>query len=217
MKPAASLIATAAALAFSTTAILAPARAAEEAPDALVKRVVTGMSEAVKADPAALAGDRRQLLHLVERDVLPYADFQRMTSLAAGRFWRQATPEQQRQLVSEFRELLTQTYADALAQVAGGMPESVPLRLHPADTDAEVIVRFAMADGVSRTFGYRLAKTSYGWWKIFDIRMMDAWLVETEKGKFAAEINRGGVDGLIHALAVRNHQWRGKSLASPRP
>jgi len=44
------------------------------------------------------------------------------------------------------------------------------------------------------------------------VNILGAWLVETYKGTFAAEINKGGMDGLIRALAERN-----KRLAANPP
>ncbi|MEK0407235.1 ABC transporter substrate-binding protein, partial [Limosilactobacillus fermentum] len=62
---------------------------------------------------------------------------------------------------------------------------------------------------------YRLAKGAQGW-KIYDINVLGAWLVETYKGTFAAEINKSGIDGLINKLAERNRQLANKPLKAPK-
>src|SRR5947207_3007785 len=97
-------------VAFATSALAAPAPAAapaaNEAPDALVKRISQDVLETAKADKEIQAGNQKRVMDLVETKILPYVDFQRMTSLAAGRYWRDATPEQQKQLAAEFRTLL---------------------------------------------------------------------------------------------------------------
>ena len=62
---------------------------------------------------------------------------------------------------------------------------------------------------------YRLAKSGSGW-KIFDINVLGAWLVETYKGTFAAEINKSGIDGLIKALAERNKKLASKPVKAAK-
>ena len=97
-------------VAFATSALAAPAPAANEAPDALVKRISSEVLETAKSDKDIQAGNQKKVMDLVETKILPYVDFQRMTSLAAGRYWREATPEQQKQLSAEFRTLLIFTW-----------------------------------------------------------------------------------------------------------
>ena len=211
MKPIAQLIVTAAALAMSTSVLVAPARAAVEAPDALVKRVSTDVIDSVKSDKDIQAGNTRKIMDLVNSKILPYVDSDKMTAQAAGRFWRQATPAQQKQLSEEFRTLLVYTYAGALSQIKNETIEFKPFRADPADTEVEVKSQVNLTRGEPITLNYRLAKGPQGW-KIFDLNVMGAWLVETYKSTFASEIGRNGIDGLIKKLHDRNEQLANKPL-----
>lgn len=182
----------------------AGAQAAQEAPDALVKRISEEVVEAVKGDKDIQSGNQKRVLDLVESKILPHVDFQRMTALAAGRFWRDATPEQQKQLTNEFRDLLVFTYSGAIAQVRDQKLQFRPLRADPADTEVEVRSQVVQPRGGDPLqISYRLAKSPNGW-MIYDVNVLGAWLVETYKGNFAAEISKGGIDGLIKTLAERN-------------
>ncbi|KGF81441.1 signal peptide protein [Massilia sp. JS1662] len=212
MKPIAKLIVTAAAVAMSTAVLVAPARAAVEAPDALVKRVSTDVIESVKADKDIQAGNSKKIMDLVNSKILPYVDSDKMTAQAAGRFWRQATPEQQKQLAAEFRTLLVYTYAGALSQIKNETIEFKPFRADPADTEVEVKSQVNLTRGEPITLNYRLAKGPQGW-KIFDLNVLGAWLVETYKSTFASEIGKNGIDGLIKKLHDRNEQLANKPLA----
>ena len=87
-----------------------------KAPDALVKDVTNEVLEIVRADKAIQAGDTKRVIELVDAKVLPHFDFRRMTMLAVGRDWRQASPEQQGKLTDAFRTLLVRTYSNALTQ-----------------------------------------------------------------------------------------------------
>ena len=213
MKPIAQLIVTAAAVAMSTSVLVAPARAAAtaEAPDVLVKRVSTDVIDSVKADKDIQAGNSKKIMDLVNSKILPYVDSDKMTSQAAGRYWRQATPDQQKQLAQEFRTLLVYTYAGALSQIKNETIEFKPFRADPADSEVEVKSQVNLTRGEPITLNYRLSKGAQGW-KIFDLNVMGAWLVETYKSTFASEISKGGIDGLIKKLHDRNEQLANKPL-----
>lgn len=197
-------------IAFATAAqAAAPApAAATEGPEALVKRISQEVIDTAKTDKAIQAGDIGRVTELVETKIMPYVDFRRMTSLAAGRYWRDATPDQQKQLSEQFRTLLIYTYSGALSQIKNETVEFKPLRADPADTDVEVRSQVNMTRGEPVQLNYRVTKTPTGW-KIYDINVLGAWLVETYKSSFASEISKGGIDGLIKTLAAKN-----KALAS---
>jgi phospholipid transport system substrate-binding protein len=198
-------------IAMSTLAFAAFGAAAQgnEAPDVLVKRISNDVIETAKADKDIQSGNQQKVMALVDSKILPYVDFQRMTALAAGRFWRDATPDQKTRLSNEFRTLLIHTYSGALSQIKNETVEFKPLRADPADTVVEVRSQVNVARGEPIQLNYRLAKGPSGW-KIFDINVLGAWLVETYKGTFATEIGKGGIDGLIAKLAERNKQLANK-------
>ena len=184
------------------------AHASDEAPDAMVKRISTEVLEAVKADPAIQAGDVGRITALVDTRIMPHVNFSRMTASAVGRFWRQATPEQQKRLQDEFKTLLVRTYSGALGEVKDHSLSFKPLRAKPEDT--EVVVRSEVRGrGEPIQLDYRLEKTAAGW-KIYDLNVLGIWLVETYRSQFAQEINTKGLDGLIASLAQRN-KANGKS------
>ncbi len=179
---------------------------AQEAPDTLVKRLSQEVLDTIKSEKELQAGNPKRALELVETKILPYVDFQKTTALVAGRFWRDATPEQRKQLADEFRTLLVYTYSGALSQVKDQQLEFKPLRIDPADTEAEVRSQVLRPRGGEPVqVNYRLVKTADGW-KIYDVGILGAWLVETYKGNFSAEINKSGIDGLIRALVEKNRR-----------
>ncbi|MET0336090.1 MAG: ABC transporter substrate-binding protein [Rhizobacter sp.] len=189
---------------FSAVALLAGTGTAfaQQAPDALVKQVSNEVLEAARADKSIQAGDVNKVMGLVETKVMPHVNFQRMTSSAVGRYWRQATPEQQKRLQDEFKVLLVRTYAGALAQVREQTVQLKPLRAAAGDT--EVLVRTEIrGKGDPIQLDYRMEKAGDAW-KIYDVNVMGIWLVENYRGSFAQEISSGGIDGLITKLAERN-------------
>ncbi len=170
----------------------------------MVKRISEEVLNAAKADKEIQNGNQKRVLDLVESKILPYVDFERMTALAAGRFWRQATPEQKKQLTEEFRSLLVYTYSGAITQIKDQTLEFKPMRAAD-DNEVEVRSQVLQRGGEPIQLNYRLMKTPAGW-KIYDVNVLGAWLVETYKGSFASEISKGGIDGLIKTLAEKNRK-----------
>jgi phospholipid transport system substrate-binding protein len=186
---------------------------AQEAPDALVKRVSEEILAIAKTDKQVQAGNQERIMEVVRAKILPHINFQRMTQLTAGRYWREATPEQQQALTNEFRTLLVYTYAGAVAQIRNQTLEFKPMRATPDDTEVEVRTAVIQSRGEPIQLNYRLEKGPNGW-KIVDVNILGAWLVQTYRNSFAAEIQKGGIDGLIKALNDRNKQL---SADPPKP
>ena len=192
---------------FLATALPFPlgALAADEAPDALIRRLSDQILETLRADSSLRGGDMKKIMALVDGTVMPNVNFRRMTAAAVGPRWRQATPAQQQRLQDEFKSLLIRTYSGALAQVGDQSVVVRPMRAAPGDTD--VLVRTEVRGrGDPVQLDYRLEKTPGvgAGWKIYNLNVLGVWLVETYRSQFAQEINASGVDGLIAALASRN-------------
>jgi len=192
--------------AISGAAALAQQQA--EAPDAYIKRISGDVLEAIRADRAIQAGDMRKLAALVDNQVMPALNFQRMTASAVGRYWRQATPAQQLSLQNEFKALLVRTYAGALGQVRNQRIDVKPLRGNA--NDPEVVVRTEVRGaGEPIQLDYRLEQAGGAGWKIYDVNVMGIWLVETYRGSFSQEIAQSGIDGLIAKLHDKNKATSG--------
>ncbi|TCS37259.1 phospholipid transport system substrate-binding protein [Paucimonas lemoignei] len=190
-------------LTFGVLAFMAGGVAAQEAPDALVKRISHEVLDTAKSDKDIQAGNQKKILELVEAKILPHVDSQRMTALAAGRYWREATPEQKKRLSEEFRDLLIYTYSGAIAQIRDQKLDFKPFRGDANDTEVEVRSQVIQPRGEPIQLNYRLAKDGNGW-KIYDVNVMGAWLVESYKNSFATEISKNGIDGLIKVLSDKN-------------
>ena len=186
---------------LSSPAVLA----ADEAPDAFVKRISNETLDAVRSDKSIKGGDINKIMQLVDNKLMQHVNFRRMTALATGPGWRKATPEQQERLQEEFKLLLIRTYSGALSQINDQSIEIKPLR--GATDDKNLVVQTEIrGKGEPIQLDYRLEKTpgEGAGWKIFDLNVLGIWLVENYRSQFSKEINAGGVDGLIKSLSDRN-------------
>jgi phospholipid transport system substrate-binding protein len=184
---------------------LAPlgALAADEAPDAMVKRIADEVVAIVKTDKDLQAGNSAKVVQLAEEKVLPHFDFTRMTRLAVGRNWQQATPEQREALTKEFRTLLVRTYSSSLSQYRDQKIQVKPLQVSPGDEDVIVRTAILQENGPQIPIDYRMEKAKDGW-KVYDVVIDGASLVTTYRGSFNDQIQRGGIDALVKTLQERN-------------
>lgn len=187
--------------------ISAPAEAKPDpkaAPNEFVQAVADSALQAVKGDPDVKRGDLNRINQLVDELILPYVNFEKTTRLAAGRYWRQASPEQQKALVEAFRGTLVRTYSGALSSV----DEVSRIEIQPFRGDAnadDVVVRSLVTrrNAPAVAVDYRLEKTPEGW-KVYDLNIENIWLIQNYRNQFAQQIQQSGIDGLIKALNQSN-------------
>jgi phospholipid transport system substrate-binding protein len=181
-------------------------------PDGLVKSVTTDVLNTVRNDPSIKSGDINRITQVVNQKILPYTDFTRTTHLVMGRHWRTATPDQQKQIVEQFKMLLIRTYSGALAQVGNQEIQYQPLRAAPTDTD--VVVRSTVINnGQPIELDYRMEKTPQGW-RVYDLNVAGAWLVDAYRQQFNEQIQQHGIEGLISYLSQKNQQPAAQKSAS---
>jgi phospholipid transport system substrate-binding protein len=181
------------------------ARAADEAPEAFIQRITNETLNTIKADPVLRGGDMVKIMQLVDSQLMPHVNFQRMTALATGPAWRRATDAQKKRLQEEFKILLVRTYAGGLNQINDQVVVVKPLR--PGQPDNNLVVNSDLRGNAgSVQFDYRLEKKpgQGAGWQIFDMNILGVWLIENYRNQFTKEINAGGIDALIASLAARN-------------
>jgi len=174
------------------------------APDAFVKQVADKALEVLKADKALQAGNIARINEVVDEYLLPYVNFEKTTRLAAGRYWRDATPEQRTALANAFRGTLIRTYSGAFGSVT---PDTsiimLPFRGDASADDVVVRTQVRQAGSQPAAVDYRLEKTPQGW-RVYDISVENIWLIQNYRNQFATQIQQGGIDSLIKALSERN-------------
>lgn len=201
MKPSLFLLA----LACSMPPPACARQVAERTPEQTLKSTIDQVMSAIRSDPGARAGDPERTLEIVRRDFLPSTDFMLTTQYAVGSAWAQATPAQREALFREFQTLLARTYAIQLTQIR---QENTQFRYPPAARSAanatDAVVRTTVVTGGdTMPIDYRMHKTLAGW-KIYDIDMMGAWMIQVYRQQFAARLAAEGIDGLIRYLAAHN-------------
>ena len=180
-----------------------PAAAAEVSPDTLVDNTAQEVLSIVRQDKELRAGNMAKILDLVEAKVLPHFNFTRMTRLAMGKNWNKATPQQQEELVKEFRTLLVRTYSNALSTYSDYKIKVEPLRSKAGDTDTTVKTKVMQDSGQPVDIDYSMEKTGDGW-KVYDVTVAGVSLVTNYRSTFNSQIREGGVEKLLKTLGDKN-------------
>ncbi len=195
-----------AAFAFSALAQPAP----DMPPDMLAKTVTEDVMGALRADPDVQAGNPKKATDLVEAKIAPYFDFEQLTQLAMGRHWREATPEQRKRILSEFRTVLVRTYSNPLVTYRNRSVFFKPSKPAAGETRTTVHATVQRPDGPPVAIDLRMEKQPAGW-KVYDVAIENVSLLENWRNQFNAQILKDGVDGLIRSLADLNSRTRATS------
>ena len=172
-------------------------------PEEMVRKVTEDVLAAIKSDTALQAGDRQKRLALAEQKVLPHIDFAEATRLAVGRAWPNATPEQQKKLVDEFRAMLVRIYSNAINAYRGQTMRVQPLNMPLNATEVTVRNQYLRPGQPPVAVDYAMHKTPQGW-KIYDINVEGMSLVLTYRAEFEQVLRQSGVEGLLKRLAEKN-------------
>ena len=137
--------------------------------------------------------------------MLPHVDFEEATRLAVGRAWTQATPEQKKKLVTEFRNMLVRTYSNAISAYEGQTMKVMPVRMKPGDTEVTVHNQFVRPGSPKPVLiDYSMRKTEKGW-KIYDIVVEGVSLVLTYRSEFDAHSEAGRHRRADQAAVAEEH------------
>ncbi|MDR2219603.1 MAG: ABC transporter substrate-binding protein [Methylobacillus sp.] len=190
---------------FAAMTLMGAATAASNmAPDVLVKTTANDVLEIIKNDKDIQNGDTKKIGALAEAKILPNFDFDQMSRMVLGKYWAQASKEQQQQFVHQFRTLLVRTYSSALAKYRNQTIEYKPFRGQPEDTRVTVKTQIIQAGAPPLAIDYSLIKESDGSWKVYDVVIEGVSLVTNYRSQFANEVKQNGMDGLIKRLAEKN-------------
>lgn len=181
-----------------------------DAPDDIIRHTVDEVTEILRKDDGIKAGDQDRILELVEEKILPHFSFPRMTQLALARNWAEASPEQKKLLVDEFRTLLVRTYSNSLTRYRDEIIEITQTTIDPDNDRAVVRTRVVQGQGRQPVpIDYSMEKTQSGW-KVYDVTVAGVSLVTNYRSTFESEIRNGGIEGLIASLAEKNASLLGK-------
>ena len=169
----------------------------------LVRQVMSSVIEELTSGRESLQDNPQAVYGLVDRLVLPYFDFERMSRRVLGKRWKKATPEQQARFVSAFRTLLVRTYAMVLNEYNDQTITYLDAFPRKKDDEVVVPVQIELTGNQAIRVAYAMHEGAGGW-KVFDVAVDGVSLVTNYRSSFRSEIARHGIDGLIVRLEAKN-------------
>ena len=180
--------------------------AQEDSPDGMIKKVTDDVLTIVRQDKDIQSGNTKKAIELVEAKVLPNFTFQRMTSLAMGRDWNKANPDQKKRLTEEFKTLLVRTYSNALTSYRDQTVRYKPTKMQAGDAEVVVKTEIVQPGNKPIQLDYSVEKLDGNGWKVYDVVVAGVSLVSNYRDTFNQEVRANGVDGLIQMLVNKNKQ-----------
>jgi len=176
--------------------LLPPQQVIDEAAQAMKQKLQT---------PGA-AQNFTKITEFVEEVIYPKVDFNRISALVLGRYWKEATPDQQERFKREFQTLLVRTYARAFVEFKEWSVRFLPLQMNPEDTKLVVKSQVLQPGLQPISVDYRMVRVNNEW-KVYDIMIEGVSLVTNYRNSFRSEIERtGSLDSVIQRLAQRNEE-----------
>ena len=184
------------------TATLSPVRAS--VPEDMIKAMAANVTTQVRAVPANTNGVTPQVQAIIEHDIMPRFDFNRITQIAMGRNWAKASPAEQKEIVTQFTHLLVRTYSNAINNLRD--MDVVVKGSRSNGSDSDLTVRTQMVGRNQPTaIDYFLSNASGGW-KVYDVQVEGVSLVSAYRDEFTSLVSNSGIAGVIDALKKKNNK-----------
>ncbi len=166
--------------------------------EAQVVAVNSRIFQILQQNKPRLAANPASITALVEREIIPFVDFEAMSKLTLGKHWRTATPSQRTRFGNAYKTMLIRTYASRMLDYAGAKISvirsvekkkdyvSVYSNIQPVGFPAE-----------NATFDARLVD---GRWKAYNVTLKGIDLITNFRTNFTREISASGIEALIQRL-----------------
>jgi phospholipid transport system substrate-binding protein len=159
--------------------------------------------------------DFKKATALVDQIIEPQVDFDRVSILILGKYWKTATPEQKARFKKEFRMLLVRTYTTAFTEYANWKIRYLPLEMNPGDKKVMVRTEILQSGAQPVAVNYRMIQEGSSW-KVYDVLIEGISLLQNYRSSFTDEISRtGSLDQLISHLAERNATAMKEPIGGP--
>ena len=187
-----------------TTATLLCCSIAFASPQDAVEQVKANSVEILKILNKENGGNADAVRLEAEQYATPYFDFERMTALAVGQPWKQATAQQKQQLTAAFKAKLIRIYSGTMFQYKSAQVK-VNDKPRVENNGKQVIIATEVLPSANATKNdiVHIDYTTYQHgnnYRIYDVKVEGQSLVTVYRNQFKEIVNKGGIDGLIAEL-----------------
>jgi phospholipid transport system substrate-binding protein len=145
---------------------------------------------------------RSETIDRLRKVVYPLFDFNEMARRALGPQWRRLNPQQQKEFVTVFTELLETTYADRIDLYEG---QKVVYTGESIDKNyAQVATKIIGKKSETYSVDYRLHQVD-GKWRIYDVVAENISLVNNYRSQFQRVLANSSFDELIKRMQEKSN------------
>lgn len=188
----------AAVVAVSVALLMAPAPSRAGEPTDQIRGAIDRVLEILKKKDLQAKEKRAERRTLLREEISKAFDFDEMAKRSLGPAWRQRTPEERKEYVALFRQVLENSY---LGKVEAYQGEKIR---YVKDSVAEG--RFAAVEtlivtgkGQEIPLNYRLVKEKSEW-RVYDVVIEEISLVNNYRSQFGAILQRSSFQDLLARL-----------------
>lgn len=180
---------------------------AQEAPDALLKRVTNELISALREQDKQLKQNPDKIYDIIDQILVPHVDWHAMAQWVVGRnAWSRASDAERNEFSNEFKDLLIRTYASTLRAYNNQTIEYLPIRGGSSGKDrVQVSSRIKEPGREAIRVNYRLVNKGNAW-RVYDITIEGVSLLKGFQSQFAQEVQKGGLKPLIQRLHAHNEK-----------
>ena len=171
-------------------------------PQQMMRDVTDSILERLDASPQ-LREDRAALVQLIEEQVFPVVDFDRVARLILGKHWPAASQAQRARFIDALQIRLACIYSTAFASYTDQSVDYLQPRRSDDGRYVEVRARILESGRQPVAVNYRLLKTD-STWKIYDLVVEGVSLVMNYRASFRQILRQQDLDALIADLQARN-------------
>jgi phospholipid transport system substrate-binding protein len=173
-------------------------------PTDLVQSAFNDISQELRTNSELYKDNPILLQSIVNERAAPYFNFERMTQIAMGKYWRDATEAQKNALTIEFRTQLVRSYSQTLLLYRNAKAEVISEQ----ETDrGRVMIKLKVKNDRGQPVTlFLLMEKNQDQWQIIDVNVEGVSIVITARSRFSEEIAAKGIDGFIQSLSEENQR-----------
>ena len=171
----------------------AVAASAKETVETSVNKVTTTLS-----DPTFKAKPKEAKITEIGNIIGEVFDYTELSKRTLGREWKKMKPEQQKEFIELFKELLQGVYADRLLTYTDEkivFDKELDLKKGRAEVQSNIV----LSDGTTVPIFYRLTNQS-GQWKAYDLIIEGVSLVKNYRSQFKEIISKDSPEKLLEIM-----------------
>jgi len=186
-----------------------PAAATPEDPIKMLKSVTDNVLKALKDNSAAIDAQPNKIYAVVDKYILPYVDFNEMSTWVAGRTaWGKASEKTRDNFVSEFQVLVIRTYATALKNYKNETVYFAPQKVDTTKDRIQISSTIVRTSKENINLNYRLVKRQNKW-LVYDVIIEGVSILQGFQAQFTNEIRQKGLEPVI--AQIKEHNKKGSA------